>query len=221
MDSPDAKSAIGTNGQINSQAPSASGIAATGATTQGAATTMPAKDPVIPDLRTSPLLTAGKTYMDLMNGQSELDTSAIQPSMVSEIDPRSILTVNAQWKKALHITDFLMKATKRRHQSRWKEVMLSQRMDDRVMLQTDYRHPYSGISIREWGAANCPLINALLLENCELRWEDVEYYLAYSTQIFEYSVNVSYLGLLQLLGEVQFRHLEQLYPNTEQNNAKR
>ena len=72
MDTPaaaDAQPAMGTNEHTKSPAPSASGIAATGASTQGAVATTPAEDPVIPDLRTSPLLTAGKTYMDLVNGQ--------------------------------------------------------------------------------------------------------------------------------------------------------
>ena len=207
MDTPDtadAQPALGANEQTKSPAPPVSGKATAGATAPEAAATTPAEDPAMPDLRASPLLTAGKTYMDLINGHAELDT-VIQPRVVSEMDPRSILTVKAQRKKALHITDFLTEATKRRRQSRRKEVVLSHGTDDRVVLQTDDRHPYSGISVGEWGAANCRLMNALL-ENGELRRDDVEYYLAYTTRIFEYSVKYEWHLVLDY--DYQYREMQ-------------
>ena len=51
-------------------------------------------------------------------------------------------------------------------------------------MNTDERHPYSGISIDEWSAANARVMNKLLMSG-ELPRTDIEYYLAYTAIIMD------------------------------------
>lgn len=160
----------------------------------------------IPDLRTAPLLDAGKSYLDILNeGPLDKTIRKDRPQVLSEMDPRAILTVKSERRKALHITDFLTEDTKRRRQSRKKEVILSQSDGDRVVLKTDDKHPYSGILVGEWGAANCRLMNALI-ERGDLLRDDIEYYLAYTTRIFEYSVKYEWNMVLDY--DHQYREMQ-------------
>ena len=83
-----------------------------------------------------------------------------------------------------HITNFLTEQTKIRLQGRSKGIVQANG-DESVVLQTDRMHPYSGITLSEWGAANCRLMAHLLPEG-KLAPCDVEFYLAYTTQVCEY-----------------------------------
>ena len=58
--------------------------------------------------------------------------------------------------------------------------------DNNVVFRDDDEHPYAGISIAEWGASNCRVM-AHLIQTGELSRDQVEYYLAYTTQIYEYA----------------------------------
>ena len=55
-----------------------------------------------------------------------------------------------------------------------------------MVLKTKDEHPYPGILIEEWGAANMRLLNHLLVTK-DIERGDIEFYLAYSTRIFEFS----------------------------------
>lgn len=102
-------------------------------------------------------------------------------------DPRTVLTVRAKRVKAVHITQFLHEETKtRRARSQRRNVALEcgEGLQERLVIQADDQHPYAGIQIAEWGAANCRLMHHLL-ETGQLKQCDTEYYLAYTTKIFD------------------------------------
>ena len=52
------------------------------------------------------------------------------------------------------------------------------------MLRTEETHPYRGLTVGEWGAANMRLLNHLLQEN-KLPRSQVEYYMAYTAHIMD------------------------------------
>lgn len=106
-------------------------------------------------------------------------------SYMAHVDPRTLLTVKSGRPKTTHITNFLPEKTKKRIQSRKKGIQLGTDGSDRIVLQADDRHPYSGITLAEWSSANCRLM-AHMLQTGELARDNVEYYLAYTTQICEY-----------------------------------
>ena len=108
------------------------------------------------------------------------------PSNMGYGDPRTILTLKSSGQKVVHITQFLTESTKKRLRGRRQGIVLGTGGDDNVVIRTEDEHPYRGVTISEWGAANARLM-AHLLQTGALRKEDVEYYLAYTTQIFEYA----------------------------------
>ena len=73
--------------------------------------------------------------------------------------------------------------------------MLGASADDGVVLQTDDGHPYSGLTLSEWAAANCRLM-AFLLSSGQLAPSDADYYLAYTTNIFEYYESYEWENIL-------------------------
>ena len=68
------------------------------------------------------LLDAGKTLDTLFDDQTIPTKSTVQFN--AHMDPRTILTMKATSKKAVHITIFLTEKCKRRRQSRRKDVVL-------------------------------------------------------------------------------------------------
>ena len=111
-------------------------------------------------------------------------------------DPRTVLTVKSNAKKATHITQFLSERTKKKRQSRRREFVLAQSgSEDNFVLKQQEEHPYSGISIDEWSAANCRLMSHLI-HSGELPTEDIDYYLAYSTQIYDWAGKYEWEALL-------------------------
>ena len=116
----------------------------------------------------------------VVNGHSQ---APAQP--LSFADPRTILTMKAGSSKAVHITDFLSEKTKKRLRSQRRGLVLGLGDND-VVFRDDDEHPYAGISIAEWGASNCRVM-AHLIQTGELSRDQVEYYLAYTTQIYEYA----------------------------------
>ena len=101
-------------------------------------------------------------------------------------DPRSVLTIKATKRKACHITQFLSEQAKERRQQHRRDLLLSTTEDgeERLVLQTNSKHPYAGITLDEWGAANMRIMHHLL-QHGDLRREDVEFYMAYTTSMFE------------------------------------
>ncbi|KAH3880584.1 hypothetical protein DPMN_004501 [Dreissena polymorpha] len=130
---------------------------------------------------------AGKSLDDLLGQISEphVNTTYQQTNM-HFMDPRSVLTMKAKSKKAVHIDQFLTEKSKRKRQNRRKEYVLRSKKSETLVLKTDDEHPYLGIQIEEWGAANMRLLNHLLSTNL-LQRQEVEYYLAYTTRIFEFA----------------------------------
>ena len=151
----------------------------------------------------------GKTYDELFP-QIQLDPlhtdEVSSPSNNYQFDPRAILTIKAKV-KVTHITDFLSEKTKKRRQSRKKELILSTGggNQDRLVLKPDEDHPYSGITIDEWGAANCRVMHALLVKGT-LRRDHVEYYLAYTAKIFEFAASYDWETVLDY--DHQYRNIQ-------------
>jgi hypothetical protein len=134
------------------------------------------------------LAEAGKT-LDLLLGD-EISPSTLENSRSfnAHMDPRAILTMKATSRKATHITQFLTEKCKRRRQNRRKEFVLrsGQTHQETLIIKTDEEHPYLGIYVEEWGAANMRLMNHLL-NSGQLQRDDIEFYLAYTTKIFEFA----------------------------------
>lgn len=132
---------------------------------------------------------AGKTLDTLLeNTPGPLPYQKTTHEASLHMDPRTILTLKAQSNKAAHITQFLTEKAKRRRQNRRKEFVIKtgNEQPEALVLKTDDEHPYLGIFLEEWGAANMRLLNHLLASE-KLKREDMEYYLAYTTKIFEFA----------------------------------
>ena len=106
------------------------------------------------------------------------------------IDPRTVLTTKACTKKAVHITSFLSESAKKRLRNKKKDNIVLARDEgqgiDRLVLQHDDSHPYAGIMVSEWAAANCRVMNKLLATG-DLHRENVEYYLAYTATVMDFA----------------------------------
>ena len=102
-------------------------------------------------------------------------------------DPRTVLTIKSGNKRAVHITDFLSTKAKKKIRQRRHDVVLSRSTDDddRLIVRTDDQHPYAGISVDEWGAANARVMNRLL-QTGDLPRADIEYYLAYTATVLDF-----------------------------------
>jgi len=131
------------------------------------------------------LTASGKTLDTLLGGitvGSRVDT------VPSHMDPRTILTIKSSSSKTVHITQFLTEKCKRRRMKNRQEFVLrsGQPNADTMILKTEDEHPYLGIYIEEWGAANMRLLN-FLISSGQLKRQDIEFYLAYTTKIFEFA----------------------------------
>ena len=129
----------------------------------------------------------------------------------SHTDPRTILTVKAGASKAVHITQFLSERTKRRLQSRRRGVVLGTSEQQTVVFKPDERHPYAGITLSEWSAANCRVM-AHLLQTGELAPSHVEYYLSYSTQIYEFYELYDWEAILEFDYTYRERQCQHKFP---------
>ncbi|KAH3752692.1 hypothetical protein DPMN_187317 [Dreissena polymorpha] len=123
------------------------------------------------------------------------------------MDPRTILTIKSVNKKATHITQFLTEKTKRRRQNKRRGYVLSGSVDreETIVLKTSEDHPYLEIYIEEWGAANMRLLNHLLSTG-QIKRTDVEFYLAYTTTIFEFAENYEWNSVLNF--DYRYRELQ-------------
>lgn len=160
------------------------------------------------DIRNGTALTdAGKRFDELFLR----DPQQNQPQTVSTphadrfacFDPRLTLTIKAHKKKTAHITDFLTEKTKKRRQSQKKELIVD--TEQRLVVRTDDQHPYSGIRMEEWVAANCRLMNNLL-QTGALPRQDVEFYLAHTVNVMEYAERYSWESVLDF--DYQYRELQ-------------
>ena len=101
---------------------------------------------------------------------------------LSHDDPRAILIMRSTNNKTIHITSFLSEETKKRLRNKRQQYLVQQ--GENLTMKIRDEHPYAGISTMEYGAANMRLLN-YLLSNGILPREKVEFYLAYTTLIFE------------------------------------
>ena len=138
---------------------------------------------------------AGKLLDDLLSSSNGVLTGGDETPTSTFMDPRSLLTMKSTSKKAVHITQFLSEVTKRRRQSRRKDFVLRSSGTETIVLKTEEDHPYLGVLLEEWGAANMRLLNYLLVTK-ELEREDTEYYLAYTVQIFEFEEKYEWNSVL-------------------------
>jgi len=141
------------------------------------------------------LQNAGKT-IDMLLSDGKTGTTVLSNAMNPHMDPRTILTMKATSRKATHITMFITEKCKRRRQKRRSEYILrAGQSTDTLALKTEEEHPYLGIYIEEWGAANMRLMN-FLMQSGELKRTDIEYYLAYTTRIFEFAETYEWNSVL-------------------------
>ncbi|KAH3711853.1 hypothetical protein DPMN_071528 [Dreissena polymorpha] len=148
---------------------------------------------------------AGKLLDDLLSSSNGVLTGGDETPTSTFMDPRSLLTMKSTSKKAVHITQFLSEVTKRRRQSRRKDFVLRSSGTETIVLKTEEDHPYLGVLLEEWGAANMRLLN-YLLETKELKREDTEYYLAYTARIFEFAEKYEWNSVLHY--DFRFRELQ-------------
>ena len=120
-------------------------------------------------------------------------------------DPRILLSAKATKKKAEKITSFLPERVKDRIQRARKDRMiLTQGEDGSISVKANDKESYY-ISMSEWGAANMRLMN-YLLQNGDLPRDHVEYYLAYTMQVFELADNFEWASVLQF--DSRYRDLQ-------------
>ena len=119
-------------------------------------------------------------------------------------DPRTTLTVKAQGRKAVHITDFLSEQARKKLRNRRKDLVLTRQSeaDDTLIVRTDDRHPYSGISVDEWSAANTRVLNKLLSSG-DLKRDQIEYYLAYTATVMDFVAIYDWASVLNF--DYQYR----------------
>lgn len=111
-------------------------------------------------------------------------------------DPRNLLTVKSSKRKALHITQFLSEQTKTRLKNKRQDVVLARvEQSDELFLRTEDQHPYGGVTVDEWGAANLRLMNALLVSG-DLKRCNIEFYMSYSASIFEFVQKYEWWSIL-------------------------
>lgn len=149
----------------------------------------------LPDIRrqAEALAVRGETLDQLLGcgsvPSSKAFSTTFQPDTsahTATFDPRNMLTVKASVpNKAIHITQFLPERTRKRRAARRKQLVVgTEEGAQTLVIQEDTEHPYAGISIEEWGGANARLMHHLLKTGA-LRTADVDYYLAYTANIFD------------------------------------
>lgn len=139
----------------------------------------------------------------------EVDDARQPRPATAVFDPRAILIVKAKEVKAVHITEFLPDSVMKRRRSGVRNFKVGQSSStDSFVLTQENDSSYSGISIEEWGAANCRLMNFLLQSGRLLR-DDIEYYLAYTAKIFDLANKFTWHSILQF--DQQYREVQAEY----------
>ena len=161
------------------------------------------------------LLTAGKELDALLaNGASGLSlgspiassrTPSVPQHVTSEYDPRVLLTNKATTKKAVKITEFLPEQVKERLQRRRRDRMVfTQGADGSLAVKAPEEDTWS-ITWMEWSAANMRLFHHLL-DTGLLQRSHVEYYLAYTMQVYELADTYDWASIVQF--DSRYRDLQ-------------
>ena len=144
-------------------------------------------------------------------------------TVISAQDPITTLTVSSSKNKAYHITKYLTEEARVRIKSKRRDLILSRGSssdDNNLVVRTDEAHPYAGITIQEWGAANSRILYAMLSDGA-LRQDQISYYLAYTATIFDFASKYEWASVLDydhLYRERQAQHgftWGTLNPNSE------
>ena len=136
----------------------------------------------------------------------------VGPTIIDSNDPRTTLTMKSCSRKALHIHNFISEASKKRLKYKRNDLILAKEQgEDGITSETlvfkaavDDTNPYHGISVSEWSAANCRLLNQLLI-NGDLLRQDLEFYLAYTAMIMDFVSNYEWRCIL----DFDFHYREQ------------
>lgn len=167
----------------------------------------PAQDSVevIPD--EDPLLLAGAQLDALFKDSPDMTRpTPSKPSPMNALyDPRILLSARATTKKAEKIVAYLPEKVKDRIQrARRDRMVFTQAEDGSIAVKNNEGEPYH-ITMSEWGAANMRLMNHLL-QTGDLPRDQVEYYMAYTMQIFELSDSYEWASVL--LFDNRYRELQ-------------
>ena len=111
--------------------------------------------------------------------------------------PLTTLTLRSSTRKAYHITKYLTEEAKNRIKNKRKDLILTRmdESDDRLVVRTEEAHPYAGISLEDWGAANCRLMYAMITEGA-LSQTEIPFYLSYTTTIFDFVAKYDWHSIL-------------------------
>lgn len=151
---------------------------------------------------------AGETFSRIFD-QADPSLPRAADMRGATFDPRHRLTLKAP-SKTCHITQFLSEEAKlRRRPKTHQNVVLSVEGDTQaVVMRESEAHPYRGITLSDWGAANMRLMNHLLATNA-LRRDEVEYYMAYTTSIFEFYNKYEWESILHF--DFSYREAQQAH----------
>lgn len=123
-----------------------------------------------------------------------VDKPTFSTSQFGSYDPRHMLTIKAR-ERPLHVTDFLTETTKQRIRGKRQNLVVQNLQDGTMQVKPDESHPYSGINLGEWGAANTRLLGKLLSSG-RLQHSEVEYYLAYTAMVFDFHSRYQWASVL-------------------------
>ena len=174
----------------------------------------------LPDIRrqAAELARHGESLDQLFSDEVTPVTQSLQPSPVptAAYDPRAMLTVKATSVKVVHITQFLPERTRKRRAANRRQLRVVKSPDDEdnaaptLMVEEQEEHPYSGIAMEEWGAANARLMHHLLKTGI-LPPSQVDYYLAYTAKVFDLADNHSWESVLDFDHSYRERQAEHQY----------
>ena len=172
------------------------------------------------------LVNAGKTF-DALCGNSSGHEAPTSLNLSSNVpiglgcpipannigsDPRVMLTMKAVKRNTIHITQFLSEKTKKKCLARSKrDMVISTNEAEQVVLRSEESHPYKGLTVGEWGAANMRLLNHLLSENI-LDRSQIEFYMAYTAQVMDHLDVYEWESILEW--DYQYRELQVEYSLT-------
>lgn len=120
-------------------------------------------------------------------------------------DPRMLLTVKASSKKAKKIANYLPEKVKERIQRRRRDRLVFSQSEDGSIMFKPAEEDMHAITMAEWGAANMRLLGDLL-HTGELAYEDVDYYLSYTMQLYELAERFEWSSLMEF--DSRYRELQ-------------
>jgi len=120
-------------------------------------------------------------------------------------DPRMLLTVKASQRKAERIINFLPERVKERIQRRRRDRLVFSQAEDGAIMFKPSEVDTHAITPAEWGAANMRLLSHLLRKG-DLAYKNVEFYLAYTVQIYELAEKFEWSSLMEF--DTRYRELQ-------------